>query len=75
MNSSSVSSSSSRTQEASEGDQFKAATAVVDAAICFQVARGIDPISPERRKELIEAVFRDPSFTPYLFEDHFYVQM
>ena len=61
-------------QHASERDLRLAAEAVVDAAIWRRRFRmetiGATPDVPEQtRLALIELVYEDPSFTPYLFQD------
>lgn len=63
-----------RLRDASERELRLAAEAVVDAAIWRRRLRaetlGAEPdVSEETRLALIELVFEDPSFTPYLFQD------
>jgi len=61
-------------QHASERDLWLAAEAMVDAAIWRRRFRletlGASPDVPEQtRLALIELVYKDPSFTPFLFQD------
>ncbi len=56
-----------RLRKASKQDLYRAAEAVVDAAICFQEANSEDSDSPvpaaEFRHELIQAVLHQPGVT------------
>ena len=50
-----------------EEELMIAAEAVVDAALWCHSLRGNGIVPVEVRQTLIEAIYRDPSLTPYLF--------
>lgn len=58
-----------RLASASREELLLAAEAIVDAAICVQRFRSDAEISEECRQALIDAVFRDPSITEFLFQE------
>lgn len=47
---------------------YASARAVVEAALWCHRVRGEKEVSEQTKSALIEAVFRDPSLTPHLFE-------
>ena len=54
---------------ASPYDLYKAAEAVVDAALWCHRLRGDFEVPEDARLSLIEAVYQDPTLTPHLFEE------
>ena len=53
----------------SEEDLWRAAEAVVEAAVVRMQLRSGKQVSASHREALIDAVYRDPSMTGFLFED------
>ena len=54
-------------ENASNDELYKAAEALVDAAICCREVSSYSEISESTRNLLIKAVYEDPRLTPHLF--------